>query len=62
MTFTLRPRIVVSQSAIFEQVGLVEEVRLLTGRTIYGAIGDAVAYASIALMGIALITTGRRRS
>ena len=53
---------VVSQSAIFEQVGLVEEVRLLTGRTIYGAIGDAIAYVSIALIGIALITTGRRRS
>jgi apolipoprotein N-acyltransferase len=53
---------VVSQSAIFEQVGLVEEVRLLTGRTIYCAIGDAVAYLSIALIGVALITTGRRRS
>jgi apolipoprotein N-acyltransferase len=52
---------VVRQSAIFEQVGLVEEVRLLTGRTVYGAIGDAVAYLSIALIGIALITTGRRR-
>jgi apolipoprotein N-acyltransferase len=53
---------VVRQSAIFEQVGLVEEVRLLTGRTVYGVIGDAVAYVSIALIGVALITTGRRRN
>jgi len=46
---------VVAQSAIFEQVAVVEEVRFLTGRTIYTAIGDVVAYAAMALVVIALI-------
>ncbi len=41
---------VVARSAIFEQVGLVEEVRFLTGRTIYSLIGDVVAYVAMALM------------
>ena len=52
---------VVGQSAIFEQAGLVEEVRFLTGRTIYSAIGDAIAYLAIALIAAALITIGRQR-
>jgi apolipoprotein N-acyltransferase len=46
---------VTARSAIFEQVGLVEEVRFLTGRTIYSAIGDAVAYAAMALVVLALV-------
>ena len=46
---------VVRRSAIFEQLGLVEEVRLLTSRTIYSVIGDAVAYVSIALTLFALV-------
>jgi apolipoprotein N-acyltransferase len=50
---------VVSQSAIFEQIGLVEEVRFLTGRTIYTTIGDAVAYAAIALVAAALLIARR---
>jgi apolipoprotein N-acyltransferase len=53
---------IVQQSAIFEQAGLVEEVRFLTGRTVYSIIGDAVAYVSIALIAAALFTTGRRRT
>jgi apolipoprotein N-acyltransferase len=53
---------IVRQSAIFEQVGLVEEVRVLTSRTVYSAIGDAVAYLSIMLVGVALLTVGRRRT
>lgn len=40
---------VVSRSAIFEQAALVEEVRLLTGRTMYSRIGDAIAYLAIAV-------------
>ncbi len=52
---------VVRQSAIFEQVGIVEEVRLLTSRTVYSAVGDAIAYVSIALIAVALLTMGRRR-
>jgi len=46
---------VVAASGIFEQVGLVEEARFLTGRTIYSTIGDVMAYAAIALTVIALI-------
>ena len=52
---------VVRQSAIFEQVGLVEEVRVLTSRTIYSAIGDVVVYISMALTAAALMMLGRRR-
>ncbi len=51
---------IVRQSSIFEQVGLVEEVRLLTGRTVYSRIGDAIAYLSIALVAAALIMVRRR--
>ena len=51
----------VRKSAIFEQVGLVEDVRLLTSRTIYAGIGDAVAYLAIALTAAALLTVGRGR-
>ena len=51
---------VVQQSAIFEQVGLVEDVRVLTSRTIYSVIGDVIAYLSMTLTAAALITIGRR--
>ena len=40
---------VVARSGIFEQVGLVGEVRFLTDRTVYSLIGDVTAYVSIAL-------------
>jgi apolipoprotein N-acyltransferase len=53
---------VVQQSAIFEQTGLVEDVRLLTARTIYSRIGDAIAYLSIVLTIGALFFTRRVRS
>lgn len=51
---------VVRRSAIFEQEGIVEDVRLLTSRTIYSTIGDAIAYFSIALTAGALIAIRRR--
>jgi apolipoprotein N-acyltransferase len=51
---------VVAQSGIFEQVGMVEEARLLTSRTLYTAIGDLIAYICIAMVAAALITVGRR--
>ena len=51
---------VVRASALFEQVGLVEEVRLLTHRTVYSSVGDVLAYVAIALVAAALITAGRR--
>jgi apolipoprotein N-acyltransferase len=52
---------VVQRSAIFEQVGLVGDARVLTGRTIYAAIGDVVAYASIVLTAVALVSVRRVR-
>ena len=52
---------VVAQSAIFEQVGLVEEARFLTGRTVYTAIGDVVAYISMAIVVLALVFLRRYR-
>ena len=45
---------VVAQSAIFEQAGLVTEARFLTGRTVYTAIGDIVAYLAMAIVLLAL--------
>jgi apolipoprotein N-acyltransferase len=50
---------VVLQSAIFEQVTLVDEVRFLRTRTIYSVIGDAVAYVAIALTASALLVLRR---
>ncbi len=51
---------VIARSAIFEEAGLVAEVRLLTGRTMYSVLGDAIAYVAIALTAAALMTVGRR--
>jgi apolipoprotein N-acyltransferase len=50
---------VVQQSKIFEQVGIVQEVRLLKSRTLYSVLGDAIAYVAIALIAAALMTVGR---
>ena len=51
---------VVSQSGIFEEVGLVEEARFLSRRTVYTSIGDVIAYIAIALTAAALLTVGRK--
>lgn len=51
---------VLAESAIFEQVTLVDEVRLLTSRTIYSVSGDAIAYVAIALTASALMVVGRK--
>ena len=51
---------IVQASAIFEQVGLVVEARLLTGRTIYSQIGDVIAYVAMALTVIALVVVRPR--
>ncbi len=52
---------IVRRAAIFEQVGIVEEARFLTSRTVYSAIGDVVAYVAVALIVVALVTVGRTR-
>jgi apolipoprotein N-acyltransferase len=51
---------VVRQSAIFEQAGLVEEARFLTGKTVYAVIGDVVGYTSLAFTLIAAIVMWRQ--
>jgi len=51
---------VVRQSAIFEQVGLVEQGRFLTGKTIYAVIGDVAGYGCLALTLIAGLMLWRR--
>jgi apolipoprotein N-acyltransferase len=51
---------VVSQSAIFAQASLVEEVRFLRERTIYATIGDVIAYVSMVILGAASLTVRRK--
>jgi apolipoprotein N-acyltransferase len=53
---------VLQQSEIFERAILVGEVRMLEGRTIYGRIGDLVAYICAALTVVALLFAPRRGS
>jgi apolipoprotein N-acyltransferase len=48
------------RSNVFEEAGLVGEVRLLTGRTVYAMIGDAVAYVALALVAAGLLAARRR--
>jgi len=52
---------IVQASRVFEETGLVGEVRLLTGRTPYSQIGDLVAYLALALTGLTLVAGGRLR-
>jgi apolipoprotein N-acyltransferase len=52
---------VVEKSVIFEQTGMVVDVRFLQGRTLYSRIGDVAAYASVAVIVLALVTLRRRR-
>ena len=52
---------VVEKSAIFEQAGMVVDVRFLQGRTIYSRIGDVAAYASLAVTVLALVAFRRRQ-
>jgi apolipoprotein N-acyltransferase len=51
---------VVAQSAIFEQTGLVEDVRILTSRTIYSRIGDVIAYLAMAVTVAGLFVLRRK--
>jgi apolipoprotein N-acyltransferase len=51
---------VISQTNLFEPAVQVAELRLLQGRTVYGRIGDSVAYAGLAIT-LLVIALGRRR-
>jgi apolipoprotein N-acyltransferase len=46
---------IVRRSGLFEEAGLVGEVRLLSGRTVYSHIGDVVAWAALVVMLGALV-------
>ena len=52
---------VAERSAIFQEAGIVGEVRLLSLRTVYSRIGDAVAFASIGIMVIAALVSRSTR-
>ena len=52
---------VIRRSSIFEEAGLVGEVRLLKSRTLYSVIGDSVAYAAIGLTLVALVSLRRSK-
>jgi apolipoprotein N-acyltransferase len=51
---------VVEKSAIFEQAGMVVNVRFLQTRTIYSRIGDVAAYGSLAVTALALVMFRRK--
>lgn len=51
---------VVHASALFTQVAVVEQVRLLKSRTVYSRIGDAVAQVSLVVVCAALLALRRR--
>jgi len=52
---------VVTRSGIFEEIGLVGDARILTGRTMYAQIGDLIAYMAMGLTVVALVTVRERR-
>jgi apolipoprotein N-acyltransferase len=49
------------RSRLHEEAALIDEVRLLNGRTVYSVIGDAVAYAGAAATLVALAIMRRSR-
>jgi apolipoprotein N-acyltransferase len=51
---------VLQRSRLFEEAGLVDEVRLLQDRTIYSRIGDVVAFAGAAITALALVVVRRQ--
>jgi apolipoprotein N-acyltransferase len=51
---------IVAASGIFEQVAIVDQVRLITQRTVYSVMGDVVAYVAIALTASALMVLRRK--
>jgi apolipoprotein N-acyltransferase len=47
------------RSQLFQEAGIVDDVRLLTGRTIYSRIGDTLVYVAIAVTAAALALVRR---
>jgi apolipoprotein N-acyltransferase len=50
---------VVSATPLFEQAVAVQNIRFLSGRTIYSRVGDLVAWLSLTLTVAALVATRR---
>jgi apolipoprotein N-acyltransferase len=53
---------VTQRSRVFEQVGVVGEVRFIRARTVYAALGDVVPWTSVAIVVAALLAHRRRPS
>jgi apolipoprotein N-acyltransferase len=51
---------VMQRSNMFESAVMAEDLRFLTGRTIYSRIGDVVGWLSVALTGAALLASRRK--
>lgn len=51
---------ILRESSIFEQVGIVEQARFLTSKTIYTVIGDVVGYSSLAVTLLTAFALWRR--
>ena len=45
---------VTQRSRVFEQAGLVGEVRFIQARTVYAAVGDVVPWTGLAIVAVAL--------
>ncbi len=52
---------VLARSALFETVAMTEPVRLLTGLTLYGRIGDVTAYLCLLVTVVGLVVAWRGR-
>jgi apolipoprotein N-acyltransferase len=52
---------VMTKTPLFEQAGVVQDIRFISDRTIYSRIGDLVAWLSLALTAAALLVTWRVR-
>jgi apolipoprotein N-acyltransferase len=53
---------VTHRSRVFEQTGIVGEVRFIKARTIYAVVGDVVPWISVAIVAVALVAVRRRPS
>jgi apolipoprotein N-acyltransferase len=52
---------VLQRSNMFQSAVMAQDVRFLTGRTIYSRIGDVAGWVSVAITIAALVTTRRKR-
>jgi apolipoprotein N-acyltransferase len=51
---------IVQRSGVFEEAGLVGEVRFLQARTIYASLGDVVPWTACGMLGLGLLVAAAR--